>query len=356
MSMDVREPQAPPGRLTNNAAREREQNLPRQQRTGQRHGPTAPSDPAQHDKEQGRRGQEVSCGLDNEDVSEQRRQHPTDASQAGPVRPEPGRRSGARPASPHEQEGGEHRHQEGQVLGEKSRPRLMQGADRQIARTTQANSARHTRREAAQDIRPFQQLGHRSSHLSPPSMAIAGTPTQTSNATRSSFSTCPSEFTVSWCLRDRSSYVGGLYTRHRMRVCYRLSFTIDGRPVLPFLPAFEVNAMLSSPHHAPCSPERSGAWRGRCRAGRPAHARIVSARVTPVFVVPREPVAAGGPLSVWLAVMNASDRCGDVLLSGQLGRSAAGGGAERSVSATLRNTSDAGEATIPPGGYVRQNT
>ena len=83
--------------------------------------------------------------------------------------------------------------------------------------------------------------------------------------------------------------------------------------------------------------------------------RIVLAQeVTPVFVVPREPVAAGSPLSVWLAVMNLSDRAATYSFPASLDGRLRAAGAERSVSATLRNTSDAGETTIPPGGHVRR--
>jgi len=83
--------------------------------------------------------------------------------------------------------------------------------------------------------------------------------------------------------------------------------------------------------------------------------RIVLAQeVTPVFVVPREPVAAGAPVSVWLAILNASDRATTYSFPVSLDGRLRAAGAERSVSATLRNTSDAGETTIPPGGYVRR--
>jgi outer membrane phospholipase A len=83
--------------------------------------------------------------------------------------------------------------------------------------------------------------------------------------------------------------------------------------------------------------------------------RIVLAQeVTPVFVVPREPVAAGGPLSVWLVVLNASDRAATYAFPASLDGRLRAAEAERSVAGTLRNTSDAGETTIPPGGHVRR--
>jgi outer membrane phospholipase A len=83
--------------------------------------------------------------------------------------------------------------------------------------------------------------------------------------------------------------------------------------------------------------------------------RIVLAQeVTPVFVVPREPVATGSPLSVWLAVMNLSDRAATYSFPASLDGRLRAAGAERSVTATLRNTGDAGETTIPPGGHVRR--
>jgi phospholipase A1/A2 len=83
--------------------------------------------------------------------------------------------------------------------------------------------------------------------------------------------------------------------------------------------------------------------------------RIVLAQeVTPVFVVPKDPVTAGGPLSVWLAVLNASDRAVTYSFPARLEGRLRTSGADRSVSAMLRNTSDAGDTTIPPGGYVRR--
>ncbi len=69
--------------------------------------------------------------------------------------------------------------------------------------------------------------------------------------------------------------------------------------------------------------------------------------VTPVFVVPTAPVAAGGPVSVWLAVLNASDRPMTYTFPGSLETRLRSTGAERSVPATLRRASEAGETIIP---------
>jgi outer membrane phospholipase A len=83
--------------------------------------------------------------------------------------------------------------------------------------------------------------------------------------------------------------------------------------------------------------------------------RMVSAQeVTPVFVVPRAPVAAAGPMTIWLAVLNASDRAETYVFPASLDCRLRAAGAERSVSATLRNASEAGETTIPPSGHVRR--
>jgi outer membrane phospholipase A len=76
--------------------------------------------------------------------------------------------------------------------------------------------------------------------------------------------------------------------------------------------------------------------------------------VTPVLVVPTAPVAAGGPVSVWLAILNASDRAVTYAFPGSLDFLLRVAGTDRSISATLRNASEAGETTIPPGAYVRR--
>jgi len=83
--------------------------------------------------------------------------------------------------------------------------------------------------------------------------------------------------------------------------------------------------------------------------------RITAAQeVTPVFVVPTAPVAAGGPLSVWLAVLNASDRPVTYAFPSSLEARLRAAGTDRPVSATLRNASEAGETAVPPGAYVRR--
>jgi outer membrane phospholipase A len=80
----------------------------------------------------------------------------------------------------------------------------------------------------------------------------------------------------------------------------------------------------------------------------------VAQDVTPVLVVPTAPVAAGGPVSVWLAALNASDRAVTYAFPGSLDVRLRPGGADRSVSATLRNAGEAGDTAVPPGAYVRR--
>jgi len=81
---------------------------------------------------------------------------------------------------------------------------------------------------------------------------------------------------------------------------------------------------------------------------------VLAQEVTPVFVVPREPVAAGGSLSVWLAVLNASDRAVSYSFPSTLQGRLSIGGVERQVSLALRTPADGGAALIPPGGYLRR--
>ena len=76
--------------------------------------------------------------------------------------------------------------------------------------------------------------------------------------------------------------------------------------------------------------------------------------VTPVLVVPTAAVAAAGPVSVWLAILNASDRAVTYAFPGSLNVRLRVAGTDRSVSATLRNASEAGETAVPPGAYVRR--
>lgn len=89
----------------------------------------------------------------------------------------------------------------------------------------------------------------------------------------------------------------------------------------------------------------AGLWMPRITAGQ---------EVTPVFVVPTAPVAAGGPLSVWLAVLNASDRPVTYAFPSSLEARLRAAGVDRSITATLRDASEAGESTVPPGAYVRR--
>jgi outer membrane phospholipase A len=76
--------------------------------------------------------------------------------------------------------------------------------------------------------------------------------------------------------------------------------------------------------------------------------------LTPVFLVPTEPASPGGQLSVWLIVLNGSDRAGTytfprslefLLRLGERATTQVGG---------LRNPGDAGGTVIPPGGHMRR--
>lgn len=83
--------------------------------------------------------------------------------------------------------------------------------------------------------------------------------------------------------------------------------------------------------------------------------RVVTAQeVTPVLVVPTAPVAGGGPLSVWLAILNVSDRAVTYAFPSGLDVRLRADGVDRSVSAALRNASEAGDTAVPPGAYVRR--
>ena len=83
--------------------------------------------------------------------------------------------------------------------------------------------------------------------------------------------------------------------------------------------------------------------------------RIVLAEdVTPVFVVPKDPVTVGGIFSVWLVILNATDRAVPYSFPATLEGRLRTSGADRSVSATLPNVGDTRDAVVPPGGYVRR--
>lgn len=81
---------------------------------------------------------------------------------------------------------------------------------------------------------------------------------------------------------------------------------------------------------------------------------VLAQEVTPVFVVPKDPATAGGPLTVWLAVMNASDRAVSYAFPSTLQGRLSVGGVERPVTLALRTPADGGAALIPPGGYLRR--
>lgn len=76
--------------------------------------------------------------------------------------------------------------------------------------------------------------------------------------------------------------------------------------------------------------------------------------LTTVFVVPSEAVPAGGTVSVWLVVLNASDRPASRSFRTQLDGRLQSGGVVRPVVVTLRDPAEAGETLIPPGGYARR--
>jgi len=89
-------------------------------------------------------------------------------------------------------------------------------------------------------------------------------------------------------------------------------------------------------------------------AGLPMPRIVLAQDVTPVFVVPKDPVTAGGNLSVWLVILNATDRAVPYSFPASLEGRLRTSGAERSVSARLQNVGDTRDAVVPPGGYVRR--
>lgn len=76
--------------------------------------------------------------------------------------------------------------------------------------------------------------------------------------------------------------------------------------------------------------------------------------LTPVLLVPTEPVTSDAPLSVWLVVLNASDRAATYSFPSSVEFLLRGGGITHSRIATLRHIGDAGAAAVPPGGHVRR--
>ena len=76
--------------------------------------------------------------------------------------------------------------------------------------------------------------------------------------------------------------------------------------------------------------------------------------VTTVFVVPSEPVAAGGTASVWQVVLNGSDRPASRVFQMRLDGRLQAEGVDLPVVLTLRDPAMSGEIVIPPGGYARR--
>lgn len=75
--------------------------------------------------------------------------------------------------------------------------------------------------------------------------------------------------------------------------------------------------------------------------------------LTPVFVVPTDPVSTGGPVSVWLAVLNGADRATPYSFPAMLDGRIRAGGVEHVIPARLRDAA-AADAVIPAGGYARR--
>ncbi|RPJ72329.1 MAG: hypothetical protein EHM15_09545 [Desulfobacteraceae bacterium] len=81
---------------------------------------------------------------------------------------------------------------------------------------------------------------------------------------------------------------------------------------------------------------------------------VAAQQLTPVFVVPTDAVTADGPVSVWLAVLNASDRPVPYAFPAMLDGRLRAGGVEHAVPVALRDTAGGTDSVIPPGGYVRR--
>jgi outer membrane phospholipase A len=83
--------------------------------------------------------------------------------------------------------------------------------------------------------------------------------------------------------------------------------------------------------------------------------RAASAQdVTAVLLVSKEPVASGATLSVWLVVLNVSDRAATYAFPPSVEFLVRGGGTRYARTATLRNVGDAGPAAVPPSGHSRR--
>ena len=76
--------------------------------------------------------------------------------------------------------------------------------------------------------------------------------------------------------------------------------------------------------------------------------------ITSTVVVPSHPVPAGSTIGVWLVFLNTSDRPLSHRFPPTLDGRLQAGAIDQAVSMELRNPAEAGEVTIPPGGYVRR--
>lgn len=81
---------------------------------------------------------------------------------------------------------------------------------------------------------------------------------------------------------------------------------------------------------------------------------LTAQEMTTVIVVPTEPVAAGGPLSVWLVVLNAGGRAVTHTFPSRIEGRLTVGGVERPVGLALRIPAEGEPAPIPPGAYLRR--
>lgn len=81
---------------------------------------------------------------------------------------------------------------------------------------------------------------------------------------------------------------------------------------------------------------------------------VSAQELTPVFVVPAHAVSADSVVSVWLAVLNTTDRAVSYSFPSTLQGRLSAGGVEQPVSLALRTPADGEAAIIPPGGYLRR--
>jgi phospholipase A1 len=85
-----------------------------------------------------------------------------------------------------------------------------------------------------------------------------------------------------------------------------------------------------------------------------APSTTLAQELTPVFVVPAHGVAAGAAVSIWLVVLNTTDRAVSYSFPATLNGRLSAGGVERTVSLALRSPADGEAALVPAGGYVRR--